>query len=151
MKPEPTDEQEQDRARSLFEQCWLGPLCLAFWVIVIVAVFYGCSAKGAECRIAWNQPPADQQITKWRIYVGTVLLAEPTTPTGTLVILPNAPCEVAVMAINSVGTSPPATMKVSYITDLESADMSAWMPLRSYHREFIAGRRFYRTKIETPP
>ena len=53
MKQEPTDDQEEDRARSLAEQCWLGPLCLLFWAIIIIGFIHGC-AKGAECSLPFD-------------------------------------------------------------------------------------------------
>ena len=51
MKPMPTDEEEESRAKGIAEQCWLGPICLLFWVIVVVAVLLltGCTVTiGAD-------------------------------------------------------------------------------------------------------
>lgn len=148
MRQQPTDRDEETRARSLFEQYWLGPLCLVLWVFAIVAVFYGCSAKGAECVISWDDPPAEQNVTKWRVFVGLEVV-EVTTPQATI-ILPDAPCTVAVVAVSNTGQSEPATLNLSYVTDQESVDMRAWATMRGYHREFLPGRRFYRTIIQTP-
>ena len=96
MKQEPTDEQESDRARSLAEQCWLGPLCLLFWAIVIIGFIHGC-AKGAECTVAWQLPHAgDPPVTAWRIYRGLELLAETAIPQATI-RLPDAPCIICLL------------------------------------------------------
>lgn len=51
MNQPPSDDEERDRSRSLAEQCWLGPICLLFWAIVILAFIHGC-AKGAEFPMA---------------------------------------------------------------------------------------------------
>jgi len=151
MKP-PTDKQEEDRARSLTEQCWLGPLCLVFWSIVIVAVFYGCSAKGGEVTLAWDANQPTEQVTGYRLYLGLDLLAEVAAPaTQATVTLPDGPCEVSIVAVNAAGTSPPASLKVAYIVDQDTVDLRAWRTLRGYYREFLPGTRFYRTRIETPP
>jgi len=146
MKPELPDREEENRARGLAEQCWLGPLCLLFWVIVILAYIHGC-ARGAECRLAWDTQP---DASKWRVYLGLDLLAEVTTPAATIT-LPDAPCVVSVVAVNDAGQSPPATLRLSYLTDQESVDLRAWSNLRAYYREHLPGPRFYRTRIETPP
>ena len=150
MKPEPSDKDEETRARGLAEQCWLGPLCLVFWVLVIMAAIHGCHA--AECTLAWDANNPAEHISEYRLYCGLDLLASvPGTVTTAKVTLPDAACTVAIVAINAVGTSPPATLRLSFLTDQESVDMRAWSILRSYHREFIPGPRFYRAKIETPP
>lgn len=149
MKPEPSDREEETRARGIAEQCWLGPLCLLFWVILILGFIHGC-VKGAEVTLAWDANDPAQRVEKYRVYLGLELLAE-VTGTTARVILPDAPCEIAVVAINSEGTSPPAFLKLSYLTDQQSTDLKAWDTLRGYHREFLPGRRFYRTKIQTPP
>ena len=149
MKQEPTDEQESDRARSLAEQCWLGPLCLLFWAIIIIGFIHGC-AKGAECTVAWQLPHAgDPPVTSWRIYRGLDLLAETAIPQATI-RLPDAPCIIAVCAVNESGQSAPTTLQVAYLTDQDSTDLKIWQTIHGYHREFTPGKRFYRTKIETP-
>lgn len=106
-----------------------------------------CSA--AECKLAWDAAPIAEQVTKYRVYLGITLLAEVETNAAT-VLLPDAPCEIAVVAINAAGTSPPASMRVICLTDQSSADLKAWLPLRTYHREFIPVPRFYRVQIQTP-
>lgn len=146
MKPEPPDDKE-----ALLEQ-WLGGVLaiaatILFFGILIWIAFSRIDA--AECKIVWDNPP--DQVSKWRVHLGLVVLTEVTTPAATL-ILPDAPCEIAVIAVNAYGLiSEPATLKLAFYTDQEGNDMLAWINLRSYHREFIAGRRFNRIKIETPP
>jgi hypothetical protein len=149
MRQEPTDEQEEDRSRNICEQCWLGPMCLLFWVLVILACIHGC-VKGAECTFEWNANPATEQVTEYRLYCGITLLAI-TQNTFVTVELPDQGCEVSLVAINANGTSKPATLKVAFIQTQESTTLQSWQPLRGYHREFTAPRRFYRTMIQTPP
>ena len=149
MKQELPDKDEETRARGLAEQCWLGPICLLFWTIVILSYIHGC-ARGAECAIAWNPSPAAENVTKYRVYLGLDMLAEVTTPAAT-VNLPDAPCTISVVAVNAAGQSPPASLRLSFLTDQESVDLRAWSNLRAYYREFLPGPRFYRTCIETPP
>ena len=151
MKRLPPDWEEENRSKRLFEQCWLGPLCLLFWVIVIIAAFHGCTgnAKGAECTMEWDVNPVTDQVVSYRIYLGITLLAE-TPNTSATVQLPDAPCEVSLVAVNANGQSLPTTMKVACITDRDSIDLKAWRILRVYHREFLPGPRFYQTRIETP-
>jgi hypothetical protein len=146
MKTELPDSDEETRAKGIAEQCWLGPICLLFWVVVILTVVHGC-AYGAECTLAWN---SQSDAAKWRVYLGIELLAEVTQPTA-MVTLPDQPCTLAVVAVNDAGQSPPATIRLSFLTDQESVDLRAWSELRSYYREHLHGPRFYRTKIETPP
>lgn len=151
MKP-PTDEQEEDRARSLAEQCWLGPLCLAFWVLCILACIHGC-VRGAECKLEWNPQP---DATRFRVYCGIDLLAEVLSPqTSVTVTLPDAPCTVSVVAINNYGVSAPASLKLTFQRqwDHDVQTMARKIVYRKYHREFkgVAGKAFESVEIQTPP
>ena len=145
MKPEPTDQEEQTRSRSICEQCWLGPLCLAFWVIIILACIHGC-VRGAECRIAWN---ASTGATDYRVWRGIECLAT-VTDTHAVLTLPDEPVTLTVTARNSAGESAhSAPLPLVAVTVQESTDLMAWGAVRTIYREKQA-IRFYRLKIETP-
>ena len=128
-------------------------ITMLFLLLCITACLIKCSgAWGAECTIAWNPSPAAENVTKYRVYLGLDMLAEIAAPTTqATVTLPDAPCVVSVCAVNAAGQSPPASLRLSFLTDQESADLRAWSTLRAYYREFLPGPRFYRTRIETPP
>lgn len=132
---------------AISEQWWFGLLVMVLLGLAVASI-PRCS--GAECTLVWNEPPAAEQVVKWRVYRGIELLAEVTTPSATIT-LPDQPCEVSVVAVNAVGTSPPATIRLVCIADQTSTDLRAWHTFRTYHREALPGPRFYRTRIETPP
>ena len=149
MKPEPTDEDEAARSRTLFEQHWLGPLCLLFWVIVIMAAFHGC-AMGAECRIAWNPAP-ESNVVKWRVFRGTMQLAEVTTNAATLDLPTDADSTIAVHAVNTSGLmSAPATMTVIPAIPQDSGLLTTWQSRRPFfYQSDGSGKHFFRFALPT--
>ena len=126
MKPYPPDDEEEDRARSIFEQCWLGPLCLLFWVVLIVGCFHGCTAKAAECKLAWNPAPSAELVTSWKVYRGIDLLATVTEPSATLDLAADLRSTLSIVAINTAGSSPPAILTVVPFTPRHSEDLRNW-------------------------
>ena len=148
MRREPTDNEEEERARSICEQCWLGPLCLLFWVLVIVGFIHGC-ARGGEVKIAWDANNADQQVTDYRVWRGIECIATVQSNTAT-VTLPDEPVTLTLTARNVNGESAhSAPMHVVAITVQESPDLKAWGATRTIHREKKPSM-FYRLKIQTP-
>lgn len=140
--------ERDSRDWSLGEQYWLGPLCLLIWVVGILLMIHGCSF-GAECKLAWDAAPASEQVTSYKVYVGIDCVATTNTNSAT-VNLPDQPCTVGVVACNASGQSTPALINLSYIVDQETVDLKAWSTMRGYYAEFLPGKRFYRTKIQTP-
>ena len=133
------------------EQWWGGFLALIVLAGVIMAVFFGCSAKGASCNLAWNANAPDEQVVKYRITLGIAVLAE-TGHLEAVVILPDAPCQIAIQAINIYGLiSEPASLKLSYVDIIDQGEsLLSFRILPGRHVEFWPGRRFYKGRIQTP-
>jgi hypothetical protein len=147
MKAELPDDEERANAKDLACRCWLGPILLAFWALVIVAVFYGCTANGGQCKLAWTP---QEDAVEYRIYCGIDLLTA-TADSQATVTLPDGPCALAFVAVDTAGnTSTPTSFKISFVTYQDSLDMRAWRNAPGRYVEFIHGKRFHRTKLETP-
>lgn len=111
MKTPPSDPDEEARVRGIAEQCWLGPLCLLFWVLVILGCIHGC-VKGAECKLAWDAPDAAQNVVKWKIYVG-LEYTEVSLPFASVTLPVDWVSMIAVVAVNQSGlVSAPAMIEV---------------------------------------
>lgn len=139
---------DEDKPRTpLLEQWWLGFVAL-FLLGAVVMLLLLSKAEGAECTLTWDQ---QTNITGFRLYCGIDLLASvPASTTEITVTLPNAACTIALVAVNEAEQSQPAILHTVFIEDQDSTDLMAWRTLRGYHREFIPGKRFYRTRIQTP-
>ena len=140
------DEQEQARSRSLCEQCWLGPILLVFWALVIGAVFYGCSAKGAECKLEWLPAAPADQVTEWRVFRGIEPLATVSQPAATLDLPVDSKSTLSVFAVNVLGVSPAATITVLAAIPQDSADLRTWNSHRPFFYEDGA-KHFFRFHI----
>jgi hypothetical protein len=132
-----------------------------FWAIVILAAFFGCSAKAADIRLEWNANPPAEHVTKYLVRADEVwgvesITAETTTPTVTLTGLKRGvPYAISVVAVNSVGVSQPATITYTLqtmviLTIQRSSDLSTWSEIQRIEVPAQAAE-FFRIKIENAP
>jgi len=138
MNTNPTNQDEETRCKGIAEQCWLGPICLLFWVIAIMCFIHGC-ARGAECKLAWDAPPAAEMVTSWKIYRGIELLATTNTASATVDLPTHQRSTLTVIAVNAGGTSKPTTITVVPFVPQYSEDLRNWN-LREKNTMFVEAK-----------
>jgi hypothetical protein len=98
---------------------------MLFLLLCITACMVKC-AWSAECKVEWDAAPVAEQVTKWRIYRGLVLLTETTTASATLDLPADALSTLSVVAVNVAGTSSPASLTVIPFTPRHSDNLTTW-------------------------
>ncbi|MFO0204133.1 MAG: hypothetical protein ACK528_13495 [Alphaproteobacteria bacterium] len=122
---EPSDKDEETRCKGIAEQCWLGPICLLFWVIAIMGFIHGC-ARGAECKLAWDHPPYHERVTHWEIFRGIERLATVHEPCATLDLPTDRRSTLTVAAVNAAGHSSPVNITVVPFVPQTSVNLANW-------------------------
>ncbi len=75
------------------------------FVLLVVLILTGAGHLfGRQVIIAWDTPPAAEQVTSWRVWQSGRLIANAYVPEAALT-LSAAACEITVTAMNSVGES----------------------------------------------
>ncbi len=106
-----------------------------------------CLAR--EVTIGWDAAPAAQQVTSWRVWRGTNLLATTGTPVATVHIT-HERAALTITAVNSAGESPasseliiaPTLVWIQKSTDLRTWENVVQVPYQS-PSQFV--------RIEIPP
>lgn len=123
---------------------------LAAIVLIGIILWIAFSrAHGAECSLTWDPPPPAQQVTSWKIYRGIELLQTVTSNSATLDLPDNQTSTLAVVAVNSVGSSLPATITVTPAIPMDSSDLADWQIRKAFFFEEKNGRHFFRFHLPT--
>jgi len=164
MTPEPSDQDEEGRSRSMFEQkCggWVSFLTTVALAVAVLVTAFCQAVPAAECKIEWNANAASEQVTKYLIRVEDfsgefIATAETPATTYTIPFVPRGTdLIVTLVAVNAKGPSGPAIIAHRYpfklrLTDQRSTDLKTWT---DGHTEEITAetKAFFRQKIESIP
>ena len=145
------NDEEPPKREPLLEQWWCGLAALLI-LGAIVMLFLLHHATGAEVTIGWERNRTAENVTEYRVHLGTEILATVKHPAcAASVRLPDGPCEIAIVAINPIGTSKPTPFRLCFVTYQDSNDLRAWRNATGIHYEYLPGPRFFRAKLESPP